>query len=158
MSWLARIIKSQTVNLNPNQILTKELSPDMKQWKELIRENVLELGGHRDSLPACLAHMLYCAVAEEQYNLAYFFIKRIECAIANPTANPPYGKFLTHNLIGRAKSYAEIGFDWWPRKLGGPWEDHVLFPLKTKTHEAQHLEDSLPIKERKKTEDKGNVV
>ncbi|GKA41693.1 hypothetical protein Tco_0734353 [Tanacetum coccineum] len=90
-----RIIKSQTVNLNPNQILTKELSPDMKQWKELIRENVFELGGHRDSLPACLAHMLYCAVAEEQYNLAYFFIKRIECAIANPTANPPYGKFLT---------------------------------------------------------------
>ncbi|GJU77243.1 hypothetical protein Tco_1274313 [Tanacetum coccineum] len=34
-----RTIKSQTVSLNPNQILTKELSPDMKQWEELIREN-----------------------------------------------------------------------------------------------------------------------
>ncbi|GJX30247.1 hypothetical protein Tco_0238326 [Tanacetum coccineum] len=34
-----RTIKSQTVALNPNQILTKELSPDMKQWEELIREN-----------------------------------------------------------------------------------------------------------------------
>ncbi|GJS78040.1 hypothetical protein Tco_0727921 [Tanacetum coccineum] len=90
-----RTIKSQTVTLTPNQILTKELSPDMKQWEELIRENVFGLGGHRDHLPACLAHMLYCVVAEEQYNLAYFFVKRIECARANPTANLPYGMFLT---------------------------------------------------------------
>ncbi|GJS17623.1 zf-CCHC domain-containing protein [Tanacetum coccineum] len=52
-------IKSQTVSLNPNQILTKELSPDMKQWEDLIRENVFGLGGHRDHLPVCLAHMLY---------------------------------------------------------------------------------------------------
>ncbi|GJY48812.1 hypothetical protein Tco_0438768 [Tanacetum coccineum] len=90
-----RTIKSQTVALNPNQILTKELSPDMKQWEELIRENVFGLGGHRDRLPACLAHMLYCVVAEEQYNLAYFFVKRIKCARATPTANLPYGMFLT---------------------------------------------------------------
>ncbi|GJZ14412.1 hypothetical protein Tco_0549642 [Tanacetum coccineum] len=88
-------IKSQTVSLNPNQILTKELSPDMKQWEELIRENVFGLGGHRDRLPAFLAHMLYYVVAEEQYNLAYFFFKRIECARATPTANLPYGMFLT---------------------------------------------------------------
>ncbi|GJU22143.1 hypothetical protein Tco_1155485 [Tanacetum coccineum] len=66
-----RTIKSQTVSLNPNQILTKELSPDMKQWEELIRENVFGLGGHRDHLPACLAH------------------------IYTPTANLPYGMFLT---------------------------------------------------------------
>ncbi|GJR06725.1 hypothetical protein Tco_0529709 [Tanacetum coccineum] len=84
------------IALNPNQILTKELSPDMKQWEELIRENMFGLGGHRDRLPACLAHMLYCVVAEEQYNLAYFFVKRIECAKATPTTNLPYGMFLTH--------------------------------------------------------------
>ncbi|GJZ98795.1 hypothetical protein Tco_0671248 [Tanacetum coccineum] len=88
-------IKSQTVSLTPNQILTKELSPDMKQWEELIRVNVFGLGGHLDYVPACLAHMLYCVVAKEQYNLAYFFVKRIECARANPTANLPYGMFLT---------------------------------------------------------------
>ncbi|GJT34517.1 hypothetical protein Tco_0924936, partial [Tanacetum coccineum] len=51
--------------------------------------------GHRDHLPACLAHMLYCVVAEEQYNLAYLFVKRIKCARATPTANLPYGMFLT---------------------------------------------------------------
>ncbi|GJU36809.1 hypothetical protein Tco_1185163 [Tanacetum coccineum] len=63
--------------------------------EKLIRENVFGLGGHRDRLPACLAHMLYYVVAEEQYNLAYFFVKRIERARATPTANLPYGMFLT---------------------------------------------------------------
>ncbi|GJZ48984.1 hypothetical protein Tco_0603174 [Tanacetum coccineum] len=60
-----RTIKSQTVTLTPNQILTKELSPDMKQWEEFIRENMFGLGGHRDHLSACLAHMLYCVVADD---------------------------------------------------------------------------------------------
>ncbi|GJU86753.1 hypothetical protein Tco_1294299 [Tanacetum coccineum] len=40
--------------------------------------------------------MLYCVVAEKQYNLAYFFVKRIECARVTPTANLPCGMFLTH--------------------------------------------------------------
>nr|GFB35998.1 ribosomal protein L7Ae/L30e/S12e/Gadd45 [Tanacetum cinerariifolium] len=39
--------------------------------------------------------MLYCVVAEEQYNLAYFFVKRIQCAKDTPTANLPYDMFLT---------------------------------------------------------------
>ncbi|GKD34692.1 hypothetical protein Tco_1250201 [Tanacetum coccineum] len=63
----------------------------MRRWEELIRENVFGLGGNRDHVPASLAHMLYCIVAEEQYDLAYFFVKRIECARSNPTANLPYG-------------------------------------------------------------------
>ncbi|GJV66018.1 hypothetical protein Tco_1476846 [Tanacetum coccineum] len=50
---------------------------------------------HRDRLPACLADMLYCVIAEEQYNLAYFFVKRIQCARDTATANLPYGMFLT---------------------------------------------------------------
>ncbi|GJR21882.1 hypothetical protein Tco_0970409 [Tanacetum coccineum] len=69
---------------------------DMKHWEELIRENVFELGGHRNHLSASLAHMLYCIIAEEQYNLAYFFVQQIECARATSTANHPYGMFLTH--------------------------------------------------------------
>nr|GEW08964.1 ribosomal protein L7Ae/L30e/S12e/Gadd45 [Tanacetum cinerariifolium] len=67
----------------------------MKRWEELIRENVFGLRGHRDHLLACLAHMLYCIVAKEQYNLAYFFSKRIESARATPAANLHYGMFLT---------------------------------------------------------------
>ncbi|GJX19343.1 hypothetical protein Tco_0222020 [Tanacetum coccineum] len=85
-----RTIKRKNVILSPNQILTKELRQDMKRWEELICENVFRLGGHRDHLSACLTHMLYCIIAEEQYNLAYFFTKRIESARATLTANLPY--------------------------------------------------------------------
>ncbi|GKB60525.1 hypothetical protein Tco_0916711, partial [Tanacetum coccineum] len=52
--------------------------------------------GHRDHLTASLAYMLYCIIAEEQYNLAYFFVKQIECDHATSTANLSYGMFLTH--------------------------------------------------------------
>ncbi|GJR36294.1 ribosomal protein L7Ae/L30e/S12e/Gadd45 [Tanacetum coccineum] len=96
---LNRTIKSQNVSLTPNQILTKELRQDMKRWEELIRENVFGLGGHRDHLPASLAHMLYCIVVEEQYNLAYLFVKRIECARATPNANLLYG--IIYNVVDR---------------------------------------------------------
>ncbi|GKC92291.1 hypothetical protein Tco_1157733, partial [Tanacetum coccineum] len=79
-----RTIKSQTVSLNPNQIPTKELSHDMKQWEELIHENVFRLGGHRDRLPACLAY------------------------IATPTANLPYGMFLTRLYQNVMETYPHI--------------------------------------------------
>ncbi|GJS64659.1 hypothetical protein Tco_0679223 [Tanacetum coccineum] len=118
-----RTIKSQTVALNPNQILTKELSPDMKKWEELIRENMFGQGGHRDRLPACLAHMLYCVVAEEQYNLAYFFVKIIECAKATPTTNLPYGMFLTHLYRYVIETY--------PHLDNGTYDivERVMYPL-----------------------------
>ena len=90
-----RKIKSRNVPIFANQILLKELNPAMRRWEELIRENAFGTGGHRDHLPACLAHMLYCISAEHQYNLAYFFIKRIDCARKTPKANLPYGMFLT---------------------------------------------------------------
>ncbi|GJT38310.1 hypothetical protein Tco_0938175 [Tanacetum coccineum] len=106
-----RTIKSQTVALNPNQILTKELSPDMKQWEDLIRGNVFGLGGHQDRLPACLAHMLYCVVVEEQYNLDYIFVKRIECAKATPTANLPYSMFLTRLYRHVMETYPHLDND-----------------------------------------------
>nr|GEX49263.1 ribosomal protein L7Ae/L30e/S12e/Gadd45 [Tanacetum cinerariifolium] len=83
----------------------------MKQWEELIRENMFGLGGHRDCLPACLAHMLYYVVAEEQYNLSYFFIKRIECARATPTKNLPYDMFLTRLYRYVMKAYPHLDND-----------------------------------------------
>nr|GEV76648.1 ribosomal protein L7Ae/L30e/S12e/Gadd45 [Tanacetum cinerariifolium] len=84
----------------------------MKQWEELIRENVFGLGGHQDRLPACLAHRLYCVFAKEQYNLAYFFVKRIECARATPTANLSYGMFLTrlYRHVMEAYPHLDNGF------------------------------------------------
>ena len=87
--------KSKHVSTFENRIPLKELRHDMRHWEELIRENAFGSGEHRDHLLACLAHMLYCIVAEQHYNLAYFFIKRIECARANPKAYLLYGMFLT---------------------------------------------------------------
>ncbi|GJT62122.1 hypothetical protein Tco_1005655 [Tanacetum coccineum] len=87
-----RIIKNKNVILSPNQVLTKELRRDLKRWNELIYENVFGLGGHRDHLPACLAHILYCILAEQQYNLAYFFVKRIESARTTHKAHLPYAR------------------------------------------------------------------
>nr|GEW08335.1 zf-CCHC domain-containing protein/UBN2 domain-containing protein [Tanacetum cinerariifolium] len=71
------------------------ISPTIAQFYKPIENRNIHEGGHRDRLPTCLAHMLYCVVTEEQYNLAYFFVKRIECAKSTPTANLPYGMFLT---------------------------------------------------------------
>ncbi|GJW57269.1 hypothetical protein Tco_0104000 [Tanacetum coccineum] len=55
-----------------------QLSQDMKRWEELIRENVFRLGGHRDHLPASLAHIIECAGATSTTNLPYdMFLTRL---------------------------------------------------------------------------------
>ncbi|GKD13428.1 hypothetical protein Tco_1197835 [Tanacetum coccineum] len=90
-----RTIKNKFVTLTPNQFLTKEVREDLKRWEELIRENVFSLGGHRDHLPACLSHILYCILAEQQYNLSYFCVKRIKSAKATSKTHLPYGMILT---------------------------------------------------------------
>ncbi|GKA77325.1 hypothetical protein Tco_0783786 [Tanacetum coccineum] len=84
---------------------------------------MFELGGHRDHLPACLAHMLYYIVAEQQYNLAYFFAKRIENARATPKVNLPYGMLLT-------RLYRHI-MDVYPHLDNGIYNavDRVMRPL-----------------------------
>ncbi|GJS98953.1 hypothetical protein Tco_0820123 [Tanacetum coccineum] len=106
-----RTIKSQTVTLNPNQILTKELSPDMKQWEELIRENV------------------------------------IECARATPTANLPYGMFLT-------RLYRHV-METYPHLDNGIYDivDRVMRPLalrqtrrpQSDRGKARHSSPSYPL-------------
>ncbi|GJU14210.1 hypothetical protein Tco_1136606 [Tanacetum coccineum] len=70
--------------------------------------------------------MLYCVVIEEQYNLAYFFVKRIECARANPTANLPNGMFLT-------RLYRHI-MEVYPHLDNGIYDivDRVMRPLALK--------------------------
>ncbi|GKC91881.1 hypothetical protein Tco_1157323 [Tanacetum coccineum] len=119
-------IKSKNVILTPNKILTKELRQDMKHWEELICENMFGLGGHQDHLSASLTHMLYCIVAEEQYILAYFFVKRIECARSSPTANLPYDMFLTrlHRYVMEYYTHLDNGIY--------NVVDHVMRPLALK--------------------------
>ncbi|GJT00069.1 hypothetical protein Tco_0821238 [Tanacetum coccineum] len=133
-----RTIKSKNVILTPNQIPTKELRQDMKRWEELIHENVFGLGGHRDYLSSSLAHMLYCIVAEEQYNLAYFFVKRIKCARATPNANLPYGMFLTRLFRHVMEHY--------PHLDNGIYNvvDRVMRPLALKQTQKPQSDHGMP--------------
>nr|GEX24663.1 ribosomal protein L7Ae/L30e/S12e/Gadd45 [Tanacetum cinerariifolium] len=96
---------NKNVILSTNQVLTKELRQDLKRWNELIYENVFGLAGHQDHLPVCLAHILYCILAEQQYNLAYFFVKRIESERATPKAHLPYVTTVGTRVKTVSKSY-----------------------------------------------------
>ena len=61
----------------------------------ILKENVISLQGVREQLPACCAHMLFCVLTHQPYNLAYFFAKRIVHLKGNKTKLIPYGMFLT---------------------------------------------------------------
>ncbi|GKB60942.1 hypothetical protein Tco_0917128 [Tanacetum coccineum] len=89
-----RTIKSQTVSLNPNQILTKELSPDIKQWEELIEQMLQTRSTSRSSSQLSYSHVCIVLFPENNITLAIFFVKRIQCARYTPTAYLPYGMFL----------------------------------------------------------------
>nr|GEX83220.1 ribosomal protein L7Ae/L30e/S12e/Gadd45 [Tanacetum cinerariifolium] len=110
----------------------------MKRWEELIRENMFGLGGHRDHLSACLAHMLYCIIAEEQYNLGYFFVNRIESARATSTANLPYGMFLTHLF--------QYVMEHYPHLDNGIYNvvDRVMCPLALKQNQKPQSDRGMP--------------
>ncbi|GJV15658.1 hypothetical protein Tco_1360981 [Tanacetum coccineum] len=95
-------------NLPTPDDIRRFLQLERVESNQFIRENVFRLGGHRDHLLASLAHMLYCIVAKEQYNLAYFFVKRIEYAQATPNANLPYVMFLTRLLQHVMERYPHL--------------------------------------------------
>ncbi|GJZ60345.1 hypothetical protein Tco_0616161 [Tanacetum coccineum] len=76
---LNRTMKSQNAVLSPNQILTKELSQDMKRWEELIREN-------------------------NNIILLISFIQRIgNVPGANPIDNLPYGRVMRPHALKQTR-------------------------------------------------------
>ncbi|GKB78588.1 hypothetical protein Tco_0945483 [Tanacetum coccineum] len=106
--WQSFLEEAECGNTNNNDIAMKEQAnqeqtPDMmsdtKKWSTSKGSDLGEEGCCfrviQQDLDKRGAHMLYCVVAEEQYNLAYFFVKRIECANDTSTVNLPYGMFLT---------------------------------------------------------------
>ncbi|GJZ72102.1 hypothetical protein Tco_0635953 [Tanacetum coccineum] len=70
--------------------------------------------------------MLRLAQAEQQYNLAYFFVKRIESARATPKAHLPYGMFLTRLFRHVMELYPHLDNDIYNVV------DHVMRPLALK--------------------------
>ncbi|GKB54903.1 retrovirus-related pol polyprotein from transposon TNT 1-94 [Tanacetum coccineum] len=85
----------KTIIVDKNKILTHEIQPHMKPWVDIIRENAICLGGHKDHVSACLCHMLYCIKTSTRYNLAFFILKRMEKTQNKPKELLPYGMLLT---------------------------------------------------------------
>ncbi|GJW75924.1 hypothetical protein Tco_0135294 [Tanacetum coccineum] len=85
-----RIRHDKVIDVEENQILTREIVTVMKSWVEIIQENVFCLGVNRDHVPACLCHMLYCIARSMHYNLAYFVAKRMDFVTKQPRLILPY--------------------------------------------------------------------
>nr|GEW94364.1 copia protein [Tanacetum cinerariifolium] len=68
-------------------------------------------GGHRDHVPACLCHMVYCIKTSSQYNLAFFILKRMERTQNKPKELLPYGMLLTRLFNHVVSSFPELAID-----------------------------------------------
>ncbi|GKE08630.1 hypothetical protein Tco_1412181 [Tanacetum coccineum] len=92
---VCRIHHEEEIDVLEYQVLTREIKPTLKPLEEIIRENVLYLGGNRDHVPACLYYMLYYVMHSEKFNLAYFMAKQMEWVTKQKRLILPYGMLLT---------------------------------------------------------------
>ncbi|GKA09979.1 retrovirus-related pol polyprotein from transposon TNT 1-94 [Tanacetum coccineum] len=92
---VTRIHHDVVIDVEENQILTRETVSIMKSWVEIIHENVFCLSGNWDHVSVCLCHMFYCIATSTDYNLAYFIAKRIEFVTKQPRLILPDGMLLT---------------------------------------------------------------
>ncbi|GJR55347.1 retrovirus-related pol polyprotein from transposon TNT 1-94 [Tanacetum coccineum] len=108
---ITRVHNKKTINVDENEILNREIQYHMSSWVEIIRENVLCLGGHRDHVLAFLCHMLYCIETSTKYNLAFFILKRMESIRNSPKANLPYEMLLTRLFSHIVSNFPELSND-----------------------------------------------
>ncbi|GJZ05235.1 retrovirus-related pol polyprotein from transposon TNT 1-94 [Tanacetum coccineum] len=125
---VTRTKNKKPVVVDKNKILTREIQPHMKPWVDIIRENVICLGGHRDHVSACLYHMLYCVETFTPYNLAFFILKRMEKARNKPKELLPYGMLLTRLFKHVVSIFPELAID------------HYLSHDRVMHHFAPHYE------------------
>ncbi|GJU01734.1 hypothetical protein Tco_1112072 [Tanacetum coccineum] len=120
-----RTKNKKTVVVDKNEILTRKIQPHMKPWVDIIRENAICLGGHKDHVSACLFHMLYCIETSTRYNLAFFILKRMEKTQNKPKELLPYGKLLTRLFKHVVSVFHELVIDHY---ISHDWVMHPLAP------------------------------
>nr|GEU97781.1 pentatricopeptide repeat-containing protein [Tanacetum cinerariifolium] len=113
----------KTIIVDENEILTREIQPHMKLWVDIIRENAICLGGHKDHLFACLCHMLYCIESSTPYNLAFFILKPMEKTRNKPQELLPYGMLLTRSFKHVVFVSPELAFEHYLL------HDRAMYPL-----------------------------
>ncbi|GJR85141.1 hypothetical protein Tco_0209152 [Tanacetum coccineum] len=108
---VTRTKNKKPVVVDKNEILTREIQPHMKPWVDIIRENVIFLGGHQDHVFACLCHVLYCIETSTPYNLAFFILKRMEKTRNKPKELLSYGMLLTRLFKQVVSIFPELAID-----------------------------------------------
>ncbi|GJY03431.1 hypothetical protein Tco_0369371 [Tanacetum coccineum] len=108
---VTRTKNKKTIIVDKNEILTREIQPHMKTWVDIICENAICLGGHKDHVFACLCHMLYCIETSTRYNLAFFILKRMEKTQSKPKELLPYGMLLTRLFKHVVSVFPELAVD-----------------------------------------------
>nr|GEY63447.1 pentatricopeptide repeat-containing protein [Tanacetum cinerariifolium] len=122
-SQATRTKNKKTIVVDKNEILTREILPHMKPWVNIIRENTICLGDHKDHVSACFFHMLYCIESSSLYNLAFFILKRIEKTRNKPKELLPYGMILTRLFKHVVFVSPELAFDHYLS------HDRAMYPL-----------------------------
>ncbi|GJT06427.1 hypothetical protein Tco_0840889 [Tanacetum coccineum] len=108
---VTRTKNKKPIVVDKNKILTREIQPHIKPWVDIIRENVICLGGHRDHVSACVCHMLYCIETSTPYNLTFFILKRMEKTRNKPKELLPYGMLLTRLFKHVVSIFPELAID-----------------------------------------------
>nr|GEW94573.1 ribonuclease H-like domain-containing protein [Tanacetum cinerariifolium] len=120
---VTRTKNKKTIVVDKNKILTREIQPHMKPWVDIIRENAICVGSHKDHVFACLYHMLYCIETSTRYNLAFFILKRMEKTQSKPKELLPYEMLLTRLFKHVVSIFPELAID---RYIS---HDRVMHPL-----------------------------
>nr|GEV39455.1 hypothetical protein [Tanacetum cinerariifolium] len=113
----------KTIVVDENEILTREIQTHMKPWVDVIRENAICLGGHRDHVSVYLCHMLYYIESSTPYNLAFFILKRMENTQNKPKEILPYEMLLSRLFKDVVFVFPKLAID------NYPLFDHVMHPL-----------------------------
>ncbi|GJU54113.1 hypothetical protein Tco_1227827 [Tanacetum coccineum] len=120
---VTRTKNKKTIVVDKNKILTRKIQPHMKPWVDIIRENAICLGDHKDHVSACLCHMLYCIETSTRYNLEFFILKRMEKTRKKPKELLPYGMLLTRLFKHVVSVFLELAINHYIS------HDRVMHPL-----------------------------
>ncbi|GJZ34210.1 hypothetical protein Tco_0579646, partial [Tanacetum coccineum] len=121
-----RTIKSDSVTLEPFQMINNELRENFKKWEIILSDNAISLTGHKDHPNVSLCYMLYCLANGKPFNLAYSIAHRMVSVTQSSQMTLPYAMLLTR-LFKHVQSNH-------PYPLPGEFYlvDHVMIPLSSK--------------------------
>nr|GEY11366.1 pentatricopeptide repeat-containing protein [Tanacetum cinerariifolium] len=107
----------------------------MKPWVNIILENAICLGGHKNHVFACLCHMLYYIESSTPYNLALFVLKQMEKTQNKPKELFPYGMLLSRLFKHVVSVFLELAID---RYLSFDRVVHPLAPYYERKTQSDH--------------------